>query len=93
MKREKLYYKASDDYTEERKSYGVIDPTTLGEIGDAYYNGMVFADKTFVEKIEEFVNGVDIEKYFCDIEHPYFGATQIFNRQKLIIDIVKFVNG
>ena len=45
MTREKFRDKKSKDYRKRREAYGIKDPVYLDEIEEAYYQGMVDADK------------------------------------------------
>ena len=45
MTQEKFRDKKSKDYRKHREAYGIKDPVYLDEIEEAYYQGMVDADK------------------------------------------------
>lgn len=45
MTREEFRDKKSKDYRKHRESYGIKDPVYLDEIEEAYYQGMVDANK------------------------------------------------
>lgn len=75
MSREEEYYWWSEKYKDERKSYGVNGPYALGEIADAYYEGMCKADETMIPTVKEaarnlllqYDGNIDIEKFVDDL--------------------------
>lgn len=50
MTREEQYDKFSAEYAAERKTCGLCDPITLGEVEDAFWQGAEWADQTLLEK-------------------------------------------
>lgn len=48
--------KASKEYRESREECGVKDPILLDEVDDAHFMGAIWADKTMLEKVIEWLD-------------------------------------